>query len=256
MSDEWDLEKALGHKFQPHEIEIIEGDSIGKSFGIGTEKVDPLKSVLTHRTSVINIGRIPGVPKGITALNTLQAEEVIEVFKPLVAGRKAISQETVKDIIVKKKASIIIVENKITDKKSGDKLASIITSMFAKSGGSTPSGTYKNLIPKSPTSEPPFNVYKIKTTTDDAQYFRLQTSAENIHPLPQAGTTPYLHGLYTLSLTAAKILLGKDVRKLQVKFTGIVLAGDTLEISEWKNGTFEVKTRGKVVMFGHYQEGG
>ena len=69
----------------------MEGDSIGQSFGIGPQKVDTSKSALVHRTSVDKIGNIPGVPKEITAYNTLQVEEVIEVFKPLVAGRKAIT---------------------------------------------------------------------------------------------------------------------------------------------------------------------
>ena len=69
----------------------MEGDSIGQSFGIGPQKVDPTKSALIHRTSVDKIGNIPGVPQEITAYNTLQAEEVIEVFKPLVAGRRVIT---------------------------------------------------------------------------------------------------------------------------------------------------------------------
>ena len=91
MSNKWDLKKALGHKFSPHEFVIMEDDAIEQSFGIGPQRVDPTKSAFAHRTSLINIGNIPGVPKEINALNTLQAEEVIEVFKPLVPGRNAIS---------------------------------------------------------------------------------------------------------------------------------------------------------------------
>ena len=62
-----------------------------------------------------------------------------------------------------------MIENVITDKETGDVLASVITSMYIRNiGGPIVNGTYKNIIPKRPASEPPLKVHEVKTTIEDS----------------------------------------------------------------------------------------
>ena len=113
---EWDLSKAIGHKFEPYEVKVTNNDIILYNLGIGFqsdpmhkpdynftyESADEFQSfptigvVVSHRGALFG-EPIPGMP-AFNPMMLLHGEESLEIMKPIEPDSVVRMQETIVDL--------------------------------------------------------------------------------------------------------------------------------------------------------------
>ena len=284
MSSEWDLSKAIGSKQKPYEVQIGNKEMILYSLGIGFQK-QPLKTehydftyegsadfqafptmavVVGHRGDLANF-EVPGMPR-FNPMMLLHGEERVEMHSPIEMDTTLLVEETIIDLQDKKKATVMVIETKITDKETNELKAKLFTNLFIRGiGGFGAKGTYKNAIPAEPKTQPDYVVSET-TTPNQAFLYRLSGDYNPLHVDPNMSSlggfdTPILHGLCTYGITARAVYetFHKEdpnlMQSITGRFTSHVFPGETLVVNMWKSGnqvTFITKTkeRGLAVLKG------
>ena len=115
-SKDWDIKKAIGHKWKSYEVPVTNKDIILYSLGIGFQE-DPLKKgdynftyenaeefqsfptmnvIIAHRMSLEDL-TIPGVP-AFNPMMLLHGEESLEVFGSIEPGTILVAQDELIDL--------------------------------------------------------------------------------------------------------------------------------------------------------------
>ena len=159
---EWDINKAIGHKFKPYEVQITNKDMILYALGIGFQR-DPMNKshynytyenaeefksfptmnvIVGHRGGIESL-QIPGVP-AFNPMLLLHGEETLEIYQEIQPDSTLVCQESVLDVQDKKKAFVLVFETTIKDKESGELVSRIISNLFVRApGGFGHRGSYK-----------------------------------------------------------------------------------------------------------------
>lgn len=281
---QWDLSKAIGHKFPAYEYKVTNNDVILYSLGIGFQ-ADPMNKshynftyengeefqafptmgvVIAHRASLGDLS-VPGMPT-FNPMMLLHGEESLEVHKPIEPDMVLAVQETLVDLQDKTKATVMVIQTDAVDKESGDLIFRVITNLFIRGiGGFGNKGKIKISIPPAPKTNPD-HVIEEKTLPNQAFLYRLNGDMNPLHVDPAMSEmggfkVPILHGLCTYGFTARAVYESyfkadaQVISKFSGRFTSHVFPGETLVVHTWKNGNqivFETKTkeRGKVVLKG------
>ena len=181
---DWDIKKAIGHKWKSYEVPVTNKDIILYSLGIGFQQ-NPLNKehfnftyenaeefqsfptmnvIIAHRMSLEDLS-IPGVP-AFNPMMLLHGEESLEVFKAIEAETTLVAQDELIDLQDKKKATVVVIQTTIKDKESGDLVAKITTNLFVRGiGGFGHKGTIKQVYPDVPKRSPDFSAVE-KTNPD------------------------------------------------------------------------------------------
>lgn len=213
-----------------------------------------LKVVPTF-ASVIGRGEAPAerqrMPQksSINFALVVDGERRITVHKPLPPRCAVLADERYLDILDKGegKGAVLIQERVVKEATSGDKLFTIVTSIFARGdggfGGKPQGGPALHEIPE----RAPDLVKECDTRPDQALLYALSGDRNPLHRDPAFAKMvgfprPILHGLCSYG-TACRTVLStvagyqpERIKQFDVRFSKPVFPGETLVVEMWQDG--------------------
>jgi len=199
---------------------------------------------------------------GINYVMVVHGEQRITIHKPLGPSGRVKSKIRIKDVFDKGagKGAIMLVENTITDAASGDTLATLLSTTFARGDGGFggPVRKPEDLPPKPhaiPDREADAGV-TLKTQANQALFYRLCGDRNPLHAEPAFASAagfprPILHGLCTYGIAvraAVKAACDHDpsrIADINARFTAPVFPGETVHTELWRDGNI-VSFRARV----------
>ncbi|WP_319824029.1 MaoC/PaaZ C-terminal domain-containing protein [Thalassovita sp.] len=240
--------------------------------GLGTDPVDPSHLRATYEgaegfgalPAMVNVIGYPGFwakepDTGLTWQKILHGEQSLTLHAPLLAEGTLLGQTRIVDIVDKGegKGALIYSERELRDKITGDLVATVSSTTFARADGGFggPTGPIKPVQPV-PEGEPDAT-FDFRTPDGAALIYRLSGDYNPLHADPavakQAGfDRPILHGLCSLGVVSWSIteaLAGgafQALKHLELRFTSPVYPGETLRTEMWRDGT-TVRFRARAV---------
>ncbi|MFC3229937.1 MaoC/PaaZ C-terminal domain-containing protein [Marinibaculum pumilum] len=201
---------------------------------------------------------------GVDWVKVLHGEQGIRIHKPLPAAATVVGTGGVEEIIDKGegKGALIFQNRKVYDKASGDHLATLTSTTFARGDGgfSGPEGQAHK--PQAPAPHPvperePDMTCDLPTLKQAALIYRLSGDYNPLHADPDVGQAagfkaPILHGLATLGVAGHALLRTvcaydpARFKALQLRFTSPVYPGETIRTEMWRDGS---EAEGEVISF-------
>lgn len=201
---------------------------------------------------------------GVDWVKVLHGEQGIRIHKPLPAAGTVFGNGGVEEIIDKGegKGALILQTRKVYDRASGDHLATLTSTTFARGDGgfSGPGGQAHR--PQAPAPHPlpdraPDMVCDLPTLKQAALVYRLSGDYNPLHADPDVAIAagfkaPILHGLATLGVAGhalLKTVCGYDptrFKALQLRFSAPVYPGETIRTEMWRDGS---EAEGEVISF-------
>jgi len=224
-----------------------------------------LKAVPTQATPVA-WGAGPGIGKmGINFLLVVHGEQKVEFHKPLPTEASILATSRVIGAYDKgDKGAVIYNETVLADAKSGEKIATLTGSTFARGDGNFGGPSEGAPEPHETPTRAPDKSVDIATRPDQALIYRLSGDRNPLHSDPKIAAAagfprPILHGLCTYGITCRAVLQEycdfdpAKIKSHQVRFSSPVFPGETITVDLWKDGdvvSFEarVKSRGVTVV--------
>ncbi|HJR56049.1 MAG TPA: MaoC/PaaZ C-terminal domain-containing protein [Rhizomicrobium sp.] len=185
----------------------------------------------------------------INFMMVVDGERRITIHKPLPAAAEILADERYLDILDKGegKGAVLIQERVAREAKSGEKLFTIVSSIFARGdggfGGKPQGGPPLHEIPE----RTPDLVKDCDTRADQALLYALSGDRNPLHRDPQLAQAvgfprPILHGLCSYG-TACRAVLStvagyapERIRQFDVRFSRPVFPGETLAVEIWADG--------------------
>jgi len=205
--------------------------------------------------SVINRGEAPPerqrMPQKseINFMMVVDGERRITVHKPLPPKCDVLADERYLDILDKGegKGAVLIQERVVREAQSGDKLFTIVSSIFARGdggfGGKPQGGPALQEIP----ARAPDLIKECDTRPDQALLYALSGDRNPLHRDPAFARAvgfarPILHGLCSYG-TACRAIIStvaqyapERIRQFDVRFSKPVFPGETLAVEIWADG--------------------
>jgi len=255
-----DVDKALGAELPEGTSEWGIDDVILYHLGVGAGvpptdpkeleytyeqnlKVLPSFGVIPVFGTLMGVMTVPGIQ--INPMMILHGEQDLEIHKPIPTQAKATHRAKVTDIFDRVKGASIIIEAKSSD-ENGEPLFTNRFSTYVRGEGGFGGerGPRPGNLP--PEREPDFTVDS-PTLPQQALLYRLSGDKNPLHADPSFAAVggfdrPILHGLCTFGIACKAVVdtaLEGDVTKVaryQVRFSGVVFPGETIETSMWKEG--------------------
>ncbi len=200
---------------------------------------------------------------GIDFSRIVHGEEGIQIHQPLRPAGTVIARHKVVDIVDKGpgRGAVITYDKDLFDKESGDHLATVSHTTFARgdggfSGEAQPAGMRREpsvIVP----DRPPDRLREIRILPQQALLYRLLADRNPLHSDPtvaaEAGFKgPILHGLCTFGMAGYAIIADwcahdpSRLRSLRSRFSAPVYPGDTLVIESFAERgqvQFQARTR-------------
>lgn len=269
-----DPQKLIDWPFGEVEQTYTDRDTILYALGLGLGH-DPLDEAMLRFVYEENLAALPTMPvvlagpgfwvknpdSGVDWVKVLHGEQGIELHKPIPTAATLVGKTRVKAVIDKgpDRGALLIQERLITDKATGDLLATATSTTFARGdGGCGNAGDYQNAPPvhQLPDREPDESC-DLPTLPQAALIYRLSGDYNPLHADPKVATAagfkaPILHGLCTLGVAGHAILktqCGYDPSKfksLRLRFSAPVYPGETIRTEMWRDGN-TVSFRARVV---------
>jgi acyl dehydratase len=196
---------------------------------------------------------------GIDWVKVLHGEQGLRIHKPLPPEATVVATTKVTGLVDKgaDKGTLIYSERTLTDKSTGDALATLTSTTFARGDGGFggPSGPTKPVHPI-PDREADM-VCDLATLPQAALIYRLSGDPNPLHASPKVARAanfkaPILHGLCTLGVAGHAILktaCDYDVsrfKSMDLRFSAPVYPGETIRTEMWRDGGI-VSFRSKVI---------
>ncbi|MEI9994846.1 MAG: MaoC/PaaZ C-terminal domain-containing protein [Rhizomicrobium sp.] len=186
---------------------------------------------------------------GINYLMVVHGEQRVQIHKPLPPFAEVLSDERVLGVFDKgkDKGAIIVNERVIKEKATGDKLATLVSTIFARGDGGF--GGPKEGAPEPhqlPTRAPDV-VHECDTRPDQAFLYALSGDRNPLHRDPRIAKMagfprPILHGLCSYG-TACRAVIStiakydpKKITSFDVRFSSPVFPGETIVTEMWVDG--------------------
>ncbi|PWY75548.1 putative peroxisomal multifunctional beta-oxidation protein [Aspergillus heteromorphus CBS 117.55] len=180
----------------------------------------------------------------------LHGEQYLEIRKfPIPTAAKTLTFPKLIDVVDKGNAALVVSGYTTKDANTGEELFYNESTVFIRGSGGfggSPKPTARR--PKAATAaykapqRKPDVVVEEKTSEDQAALYRLNGDRNPLHIDPEFSKvggfkTPILHGLCSLGV-AGKHVFSKfgAFKNLKVRFSGVVLPGQTLKTEMWKEG--------------------
>jgi len=224
-----------------------------------------LKAVPTMAT-VVAWGAGPPMGKlGINFLLVVHGEQKVEFHKPLPTEASITAEGRVIGAYDKgDKGAVIYTETVLKDARSGEKIATLTSSTFARGDGNFGGPAEGAPEPHEVPTRAPDMTLEFPTRPDQALIYRLSGDRNPLHSDPGIARAagfprPILHGLCTYGITCRAVLQAycdfdpTKIRSHQVRFSSPVFPGETIAVDLWRDGdvvSFEarVKERGVTVI--------
>ena len=208
-----------------------------------------LKTIPTMAT-VIAWGAGNMGESGINFMMVVHGEQRLTMHRPLPPAAEILADSRVVGAFDKGegKGALIVTETDIKLAKSGDKLCTIGSTVFARGdggfGGPAQGAPQPHQIPDRPADQ----TIEVATRDDQAILYRLSGDRNPLHISPEfakmAGfDKPILHGLCSYGTAARGILTQicdydhAKIKRFDVRFSAPVFPGETLVLDVWKDGT-------------------
>jgi acyl dehydratase len=201
---------------------------------------------------------------GLDRRTTLHGEEALTLHRPLPAAGEIVADSRVLAVYDKgDKGAVVERETVLTDASSGEQLATVIRTAFARSDGGF-GGPSASPPPAPRPARPPDAILEFPTRRDQALLYRLCGDRNPLHVDPDVAQAagfaiPILHGLCTYGICCRAVLeafCGFEPARLQhyaVRFSAPVIPGDAVRVTLWRDAdtvSFEadVPARGVTVI--------
>jgi len=185
----------------------------------------------------------------INFMMVVDGERRITVHKPLPPQARVLADERYLDILDKGegKGAVLIQERVVREAASGEKLFTIVSSIFARGdggfGGKPQGGPALHEIPE----RAPDLVRECGTRPDQALLYALSGDRNPLHRDPKVAQMvgfprPILHGLCSYGIACRAILSAvaqyapERIRQFDVRFSKPVFPGETLVVEIWADG--------------------
>jgi acyl dehydratase len=216
--------------------------------------------------TVIGWGQATLARSGINYLMVVHGEQRLALHKPLPAQAEVIADERVIGAFDKGegKGALILIEKAIREKESGDKLCTLVSTIFARGDGGFGGPKEGAPVPHTlPTRTPDLEV-TCDTRADQAFLYALSGDRNPLHRDPSIAKMvgyprPILHGLCTYG-TACRAIVSSvckyDAKKIvgfDARFSAPVYPGETIVTELWVDGQVvsfrsKLKERDAVVL--------
>jgi acyl dehydratase len=196
---------------------------------------------------------------GIDWVTVVNGEQGITLRRPLAGQGTVIGRQRIVEVIDKGagKGALVFSEREITDKATGEPIATVTHTMFCRGdggfGGPAREAPAPHLLP----ARAPDMVCDLGTRPEAALIYRLSGDLNPLHCDPavarQAGyPRPIMHGLGSFGVAAHAVLktfCDYDPRKMTAfaaRFSAPVFPGETLRTEMWRDGNV-VSFRARVI---------
>jgi acyl dehydratase len=186
---------------------------------------------------------------GIDRTMVVHGEQALTLHKPLPATGTVRARERVLGLVDKGegRGALIYTERRILDHETGEPVATLNSTSFARADGGFggPTGPVRepHVLPRTT----PDTVVEMPTFPQQALLYRLNADYNPLHSDPEVARKagyprPILHGLCTYGVAAHAVLktyCGYDPARLkafQVRFSAPVFPGETIAVEMWKVG--------------------
>jgi acyl dehydratase len=186
---------------------------------------------------------------GITWSHVVHGEHGLTLHKPIPPQGTVLGQVSILDVVDKGegRGALIYSERKITDKASGDLLATITQTTFCRADGGFGGPQHVTSPPHAIPERAPDHICDLPTRPETALLYRLSGDVNPLHADPEFAKTagyprPILHGLATFGVAGHALL--KEVcsydpsrlRATSVRFSAPVYPGETIRTEIWCDG--------------------
>jgi acyl dehydratase len=196
---------------------------------------------------------------GIDWVKIVNGEQAITVHRPLAGQGTVVGRMRIVEVIDKGpgRGALILSERTVTDKATGDLLATITHTTFCRADGGFGGPPRQAAPPHRVPDGAPQAVCDLATRPEAALIYRLCGDRNPIHAEPavakQAGyPRPIIHGLTNFGIAGHAVLktyCGYDPTRLAsfaCRFTAPMFPGETLRTEMWRDGNV-VSFRSRVV---------
>jgi acyl dehydratase len=219
-----------------------------------------LKAVPTLAT-VVAWGSGPGI-SGINYLMVVHGSQKVEFHQPMPTSARITADSRVLGAYDKgPKGAIIFTETVLTDERSGEKLATLTGSTFARGDGGFGGPADGAPEPHEVPTRAPDQSVDLTTRPDQALLYRLSGDRNPLHSDPNVAKMagfprPILHGLCTYGLTCRAVLQTyadyqpERIKSHEARFSSPVFPGETITVDLWKDGdvvSFEARVKARDV---------
>ncbi|MDE0945038.1 MAG: MaoC/PaaZ C-terminal domain-containing protein [Alphaproteobacteria bacterium] len=257
-----DYDKILNWPFEEVVQSYDTRDSILYALGVGLN-MDPMDEEQLRFTYEDNMQALPtmavvlGTPgfwvkdpdSGIDWVKVLHGEQGMVLHKPLPAAATVAATTKVTEIIDKGegKGALLLQERTVTDTATGDKLATLYSTTFARGdGGFGGPTTGARPVHALPDREPDMTC-DLPTLPQAALIYRLSGDYNPLHADPAVAKgggfkAPILHGLCTFGVAGHAILKSccdydpSRFKSMNLRFSSPVYPGETIRTEMWKDG--------------------
>ena len=197
---------------------------------------------------------------GITRTQVVHGEQGLRLHRPIPVGETLTAFNKITDVVDKGygRGALVFLERDLIDKNSGDRVATITTTVFARADGGFggPPGPKSRLEPMP--SDPADVVLEYTIPLNAALIYRLSGDYNPLHADPDAARSagfsrPILHGLCTFGIAARAILEAfcdydaNALVSINTRFSTPVYPGEKLQFEMWRFGQ-SVLFRARVQM--------
>jgi acyl dehydratase len=186
---------------------------------------------------------------GINFALVLHGEQRVQIHKPLPPACEVISDERVLGVFDKgkDKGAVIVNERVIKEKATGDKLATLISTTFARGDGGFGGPKDGAPEPHQLPNRKPDVVHECDTRPDQAFIYALSGDRNPLHRDPRIAKMagfpkPILHGLCSYG-TACRAVISSickydptKITSFDVRFSSPVFPGETIVTEMWVDG--------------------
>ena len=267
-----DYDKIMKWPFEEVVQSYDTRDSILYALGVGLN-MDPLDEEQLRFTYEDNMNALPtmavvlGTPgfwvkdpdSGIDWVKVLHGEQGMVLHKPLPPAATVTATTKVTEIIDKGegKGALLLQERTVTDQATGDKLATLYSTTFARGdGGFGGPTTGARPVHSLPEREPDM-VCDLPTLPQAALIYRLSGDYNPLHADPNVAKgggfkAPILHGLCSFGVAGHAILKSccdydpSRFKSMNLRFSAPVYPGETIRTEMWKDDNV-ISFRAKVL---------
>jgi acyl dehydratase len=253
-------EKVMALTVPPVEVTYGPKDCMLYALGVGLGQ-DPMNEdelafvyekqlkVLPTMATVLGYGVSWAREAGIDQLRVVNGEQGFTLHKPLEPEATVVGRSRIIEVIDKGagKGALILSERKVSDKASGELIATITQTAFCRGDGGFGGPPRQAPAPHPIPERAPDMFCDLPTRPEMALIYRLSGDYNPLHAEPAFARAagferPILHGLGTFGVSGhavLKTLCGYDPNRLAAfagRFSAPVFPGETIRTEMWRDG--------------------
>jgi acyl dehydratase len=219
-----------------------------------------LKVLPTMATVIGHSGSLARNPNaGIDWVKVVNGEQGFTLHRPLDASDVIVGHTRLVEVIDKGagKGALLLTERKITDKKTGEAIATVTQTIFCRGDGGFGGPPRDAPLPHPIPERKPDAICDLGTRPEMALIYRLSGDYNPLHAEPAFAKAagferPILHGLGTFGVSGhavLKTICGYDPARVTAfagRFSAPVYPGETIRTEMWRDGHV-VSFRARVV---------